>query len=329
MSKTAGLGVIGVSAAILLAVGLAGISAGADAPASQAAPESQPFGGAVLAYVNGKPIMMARLHDLLVKAHGLELAQQLVADELVGQEAAKQGLDASDQEIDAESEATARRMFQGIDDKAQLMNLLEQIMAQRKISPEHWRMVMRRQVLLAKLARPKVKVTDDMLRDEFNEQYGRKVVVRHIQTATLGEAQEVLLELTTGADFAALAEKVSKNPSASEGGLLPPIGARSPGLPPAIRDAALAMKKVGEVSEPVQASAAFHILKVEKFIEPQNTRFQDVKDSLEKAVFQRELVRQQQQIMLDLIGKGQLEGGIRFVDPLIKEQADKAAGRQP
>jgi len=278
----------------------------------------------VMAYVNGRPIRMSQLYDLLVRSQGLQTAHQLVADELVRQAAAEKDITVNDQEVNAESDRTLEELFGQIKQTDQRERLLDQLLAQRGISYAQWRMIMRRNAMLRKLVAPQVTVSDEELAEEFGRQYGRKVRVRHIQTASLTAAQEAIQKLKAGADFAELARQISVNPSAANDGLLPMIGADSRMVPPAIREAALAMKQVGEITSPIQVETAFHILKLEEVIEPQNVDFSKVRDELAETVRNRRLRSEQQRLLQELIQSAQDSGTVRYVDPVLKAQAQEA-----
>lgn len=308
-------------------------------PASPAAASTRPSptsatttsrpGAEVIVTVNGQPIYRDRLNDLLLRTHGLSMAQQLIAMELVNQAAARENLTASEAETKAEEDQTLLELFGPSIQADQREQLFEQLLTERKISHEQWEMTLRRNVLLAKLAEPGITVTDQQLRQEFEGEYGRKVEVRHIQCESLTAAQEILTKLGEGADFAELAAKQSTNPTGRDGGLLPPIGANSSLVPPALRQAAMAMKNVGEVSQPIQIGTALHILRLERVIDPLDVRFEDVKDKLTAAVRRRATRRSQQQILLDLIQSAQKEGRIQYVDPILKAKAAEAQGEAP
>ncbi len=290
-------------------------------PVATSAPTSAP---AVMATVSGRPIYMSDLHDLLVRTHGVSMAYQLVAGELVHQAAEANHVSASDREVQEESDRTLAEMFGQVARGDQREQLLNEWMRQRGMSFKQWQMIMLRNVLLRKLAEPRVNVSDEDLAKEFGRQYGRKVQVRHIQTDSLASAQEALKKLEKGADFAELARKMSVNPSAADGGLLPPIGQDSRTLPPALTEAALAMKHVGETTDPIQVETSFHILMLEKIIEPQNVKFADVKDKLIQDVRRRRLRSESQKLLGELIQAAQNDHRIQYVDPVLRAQVQAA-----
>jgi len=284
------------------------------------APKPAPRPGAeVMAYVNDRPIYMAELTELLITGHGIALAQQLVANELVSQQAAKQGIAVTKEELDAEHTKTLRNMFGNVSDPNQQERLLDQLLARNHVSEPQWQLTMRRNALLAKLAVKQVVVGEEDLRAEFDRRYERKVEVQHIQTASLADAQKVLRELASGEDFTAMVAKYSTGPSAKNGGMLAPFGVKDTGTPPAIRDAGLALRKIGEVSDPIQIGTAFHVIKLIRTIEPKDVKYETVKAALLEPVRARKIKALQQDILQILIRGGR----VQYVHPVLKEQAEK------
>ena len=289
------------------------------APASAPAPITLPpdYTG-LMAYVNGQPVAMDALLDLLVQGYGLTASQQVIATELVRQEAAKENITVTDDETAQMTDRTLQEMFPSVSEADQRQRLLEQLLVRNHVSRRQWDLTMRRNVMLDKLVQPAIQITDEILREELANQYGRRVVVRHIETASLTDAQNLLRELRDNkADFAALAQKHSLNATGKTGGLLPPVTENSAGIPPVIRDVALKMKTIGEISDPIQAGTAFHILKLEEIQEPQNVTFEEVKDKLARDYRQRQSRQLMQKLLQDLIVKAKIE----YVKPILRSQA--------
>jgi len=143
--------------------------------------------------------------------------------------------------------------------------------------------------------------------------------VQHIQAATLSDAQKVLRELASGEKFSRLVAKYSIGPSAKDGGMLAPFGAKSTGTPPALREAGLAMRKIGEVSDPIQIGTAFHVIKLVRIIDPQDVKFDDVKAKLHAAVRKRKLAALQQD-MLQILIRG---AKVQYVEPTLKAKTEE------
>ncbi len=288
--------------------------------------DKQPVTG-VMATVNGEPLDMADLNRALIRAYGGQVAQQLIANEVVRQAVYKRGLKVSEDDVTAENERTLERMFGGVTGDAQREQLLEQLLVRRGIPRQQWEMTMWRNAALRKMAANRVEITEAELREEFEEQFGRKVLVRHIQTASLADAQMVLERLKSDeADFAELARRFSTNASAQEGGLLPPIGVKAVGLPPAIRDVALSLKRPGEITDPVQVGTTFHILKLERILPPEGADFDDVRDRLAADLREKEIRILQQRVLAELIDQADIE----IVNPVLKSsQRDSLGEIQP
>ena len=278
----------------------------------------------VMAYVDSKPIYMNELYDVLVEAYGMPVAQQLVATALVEHLAASQGItEVTPEQIQAESDRTLLELFPQVTNPAQREQLLSQMLQQRGMIPRQWTAVMHRNVLLRQMAAKNVTITEQDLRAEYEQEYGRQVQVRHIELATLQAAQDALKRAREGADFAQLAIELSTSPTAQEGGLIPPIGPRSP-ISPALRDAALAMTEVGQISEPVQSGTVFHIMKLEKVILPHSVPFEQVREQMQQRLMQDRLRGEQRRIIETLIDEAQQNNRIQFVNPVLAGQAKRA-----
>jgi len=278
-------------------------------PAVPVDPKTNPQGAsAVMAMVNGKPIYMSRLHEVLIDAHGMEMAWQLIATEVVRQELQRKRFSIAAGDVLAENDSSLKEVFGEGFNPVEREKLLGQLLGKRGISRRQWDLTITRNAMLRKLAEPRVKVTDKDLKAQFAEQFGRRVVARHIQTESLAQAQMVLTKLREPkADFAQIAWKYSRNRTAKKGGKLPAIGALTPPeIPTALRKAALAMEKVGQISQPIQVGSVYHILLLEKVISPRTEKFEAVKDKLRATIRTRRVNMIRQQILRDLLAKAKI-----------------------
>lgn len=276
--------------------------------------------GAVMAQVNGRPVLMRELNEILVMSYGRPVAQQLVGLELARQAAAKKGLAVTEKEVDAEHVRTLHEMFRRLGPAGRFEEHLDQFLAQKNMSRSLWRVIMRRNALLRKLAPTGAPVSEADLRVEFGRRYGRKVVVRHVQAATLEDAQKVKELAGKGLDFTLLVTRYSTHESRKNGGLLPPIGPGTTQLTPALRQVALAMRKIGEISNPVQAGTKWHVLKLEKILEPKGVQFADVKDKIAASIREQRVRIFQNRMLQGLIARAK----IQYVNPILKAQEAKA-----
>ena len=290
----------------------------ASKPASR--PAKHPAAASVMAYVNGQSVPMARLNDVLVRAYGMPIAQQIVAMELARQAVAKKGLSITEKDVDEDHKRTLEQMFSKLDAGGSHEQFLDRFLAQKNMSRGLWRVIMERNALLRKLAPTDIKIPEAEIREQFGIVYDRKVVVRHIQTATLEEARNIKKLASVGGDFAQLAVRHSTHESGKSGGLLPPIGKSTVQISPALRDVALSMTKIGEISDAVQTGTAYHILKLERTIEPKNVKYADVKDKLAESLKEQNIRIFQNRMLQQLIA----EAKVRYVNQILNSQDDKA-----
>jgi len=295
----------------------------ADLSPGPAEPTTQSAGAAVMAYVNGKPIPMDRLIDLLVRGPGMAYARQLVQREVVRQEMERKKVVLTEADVRAETERIFKAMIPQIDTPQQREQVLARLLAQKQVSRKQWLLGVRLGAALRKLAEPQVRTSEEMLQAEFARRYGQQVQVRQIEVESLAKARKILEQLADGGDFAKLAWKHSLSESSRRGGLIDPIGPKTKGIPTAIHQTALSLKKAGEISEPIQVGTTFHILRLERVIEPENVRFEDVKDKIEADV-RENLLHHQRGLILERLFR---EARIEYVAPLLKRLA--AQGKQP
>jgi len=291
-------------------------------PSAQADAAPKP----ALARVNGRAIYMQQLHEVLVANFGMPLADQLVANEVVAQEAVAQGLTASEAEIERETDrALARLSPQQVTDPAQREALLEQILQQRGLPREMWHAAMKRNVLLRKMAEGRVSISEDDLREQFERHFGRKVKIRLLEVPTLAAAQEALRALEDGDDFVALVRQHSTHASQANDGLLAPISAASVDISPAIRQAAVALAEIGQISNPVRTGTHYYLLQLVEIVPMQEADYAVVRDQLREAVRRRQIDEFRRTILRDLLRNAD----IVFVDPTLRRQAARRSADGP
>ncbi len=289
----------------------------AEAPATEPAPvpaEQE----AVMAYINGKPIYMAPLIDMVVASQGMEAAQHLIASELVRQASAGKGIIVTDEEIKEEHDKTINRMFANIEDTAQQENMLARMLRQRGMSKEQWDVTMHRNVLLTKLVLPDVEVSDEEVANLYEGKYGRKLVARHILSNTAADAQVAIDRVKNGESFEVVMKEVSKSPRAAQGGLLPPVGAQSKNIPGPLKDAILALEAVGDMSDAVMLQNRFYVLYLDSIVKAQDVKLEDVKEELVGEITEGKLGTARQKKLGDMIKDAEVE----YVNPILKEKQD-------
>src|SRR5699024_8612759 len=121
-------------------------------------------------------------------------------------------------------------------------------------------------LLREEVAKEDVEISDEEVEEQYNL-LNKEIEAQHILVEDEETANEVKQKLDEGEDFAALAEEYSTDEANAEsGGELGyfPVGVTAnpeQKMDPAFEEAVLDMEE-GEVSDPVQTSFGFHIVKV-------------------------------------------------------------------
>lgn len=283
--------------------------------------------GDAVAVVNGHPIARVDLFDALIDAYGVQVLQQLIVLDLARQETARRKIRVTSGDVEREFQESVERIAQeaGLDPRrsseAQRMKALETLLEQKSISMAEFRLSMARNAHLRKLVEQDLRLDEPTLREEFSRTYGERVLVRHIQVSfddgrTLNE---VVTHLSRGEDFAELARRLSQNAdTAPRGGLMEPFGFDDESIPAALRDGAFALRP-GEISTPIRAGQMMHVLKLERRIPPDNVRFEDVRDEVERNMRERALPRR----MADLAGELFRQARIQVIDPRLRDRYEE------
>ena len=275
----------------------------------------------VIAQIPGSTITLGQLDRPLIEGYGLNLLLNMVQLELAKQDAQRQGIVVSQQDIDTEREQTMARLFKDAD-KSEYDQLFDQFLQQQRISRPEFEIVMETNAYLRKIAEPQLKgkVTEENVKEAFNQMYGETVQVRHIQCANMTEILEAKRRLAEGQTFERVAQDVSRNQrTAALGGELPPFSRATAGYPQAFKDTAFALK-VGEISDPVQADGAFHLIKLERRIQPKAVEFDKVKQSVRSDLEDR-LEQAAIKQMRAQLAQQTLES-IKIEDPTLKAEFD-------
>lgn len=296
------------------------------APASQSAeaPKEQPPTGRPIAFVNDAPIDRAVLVQLLLEGRGLNLLQQMMLREAARQEAGRQGLAATPEDVNHEYDLTLQAArYDGKDVEkltpARRDQLIEEWTRSRGVTRQELAVAMERQAHLRKLAQGRVKISGEMLQQEYKRAHGEKVEVRHIQLAASRAWEQVKQRLDNGEDFAVLVRDYSQNVlSREKNGLLPPFSADDSTVPAAFAKAAFALE-VGQVSNPIEVEGSFHVLKLERRIPPDNVSFEQAREELQENLLARLVAQEMDRLAGELLMRAKL----RIEDPTLREQYKK------
>ncbi|MFH0983094.1 MAG: peptidylprolyl isomerase [Planctomycetota bacterium] len=295
-------------------------------PRPDPAPEAaSPAGsGAVLAIVDGRPVTRERVVEMLLRGHGVGVLEQIIVLDAAQREAAVRGLTVSGADIEAEYDRALHRLLSPLpaDEEAPLdreagERVLERILSSRNVSRAEYMLGMQRNAYLRKIVTHEMQFTEAQLETEFERAYGARVKVRHLQVATLAEAEQMEKRLADeGADFAALAEHYSANPNtAPSGGLLRVFSQNDEDVPDLMRNTAFALEP-GQHSAPLRIGEWFHILKVEERYPPGDLASAEVRDEVEQRLRERLTEPAMQQLHQTLLQQARVE----ILDPVLAEE---------
>ena len=284
----------------------------------------------VIAYVNHRPISRARVVDLLLAGHGVGILEQIVVLEQAKRMAAEQGIEVSRAEIDAEFDRSLRNLVSPLRaadeetsfDREEAEGMLDEILARRNISRAECLAVVTRNAYLRAIVDANLTFSDDQLGEEYLRSFSRRVAIRHIQFASLSEAERIRRLLDAGEDFAAIAQTYSANlRTGPGGGRLRPFAQNDADVPAALREAAFGLE-VGEVSAPIRVDDWYHIIQVERFELAETRTAEEMKPELEIRLRQRLTAPAMETLYRNLFNRAD----IRIID---KPLADEFKRKHP
>jgi foldase protein PrsA len=289
----------------------------------------------VIATVQGDKITRRDLDPVLMEGYGLNVLLTLVQLDLAEQEATRQHLTVTPQDIASEREITMqnlRHATEAVDSTGQPTTepenltagqedqLLDQILQQQHVSRAEFNVILQINANLRKIAEPKVEasLTEDRVRAQFDATYGEKALVHYIQCNSMTEVTEVRRELAAGKSFEDVARERSVDRlTGPAGGALPPFSRQDPHYPPEIKDVVFDLKP-GEVSDPVQHGQFIYIFKLIQKIPPAHARFEDYKADVKKDLY-NQTVMAAMKLMRDELAREAM-ASLRIKDPVLQQQ---------
>ncbi|HHY47450.1 MAG TPA: foldase [Firmicutes bacterium] len=247
-----------------------------------------------VAKVNNRSITWQSFYDNLVKQGGKQVLTAMIREELIRQAAAKEGIQVSKADVDAEI-ADLEKQFGSAGG-------LDMVLAQYGMSRADLENQVRTNLMLEKLATKDVKVTEDELKKYYEEHKSdyrepEKIKARHILVPDEKQAKEILAKLNEGADFVQLAKEKSTDPGTKDKG--GDLGYFTRGtMDPAFDKAAFSLK-VGETSGVVKSAYGYHIIRVEDRKPEKQLTLDEVRDKVERQV-KRQKAKPSQEVLAEI-----------------------------
>ena len=270
------------------ALGLARLpySVAEDAKATPAAQKQEPSDSDVLAIVNGERITRRQVADQLMVFYGRVALNWFIDATLIEQEAKKDGVTVSPEEVKAgvEKEFDQLMAQYRLKSRDELAAFAKRQGDSLEAMRERRGRTLRRDLLAEKLLRKRVTVTPEEIQDRYDKKYGPRVEAQQIVVATKKEADDLVQKIRDGADFAILARELSLDTaSKGSGGRLPPQPSDSD------LGRAMAEMKEGDVSDPVPIGDRYHILKVNKRLNSEEKKLSDVEGEIREALMNEKM----------------------------------------
>lgn len=240
------------------------------------------------------------LYEEMKSLYGDTVIQQLVEKKLL-----ENKYDVSNDEIEEEFEKVKEQF--GSDEEFEMALMQNGFQSADQLKEE-----IRFNLLRQKAVTDGIEVTDEKLQEFYDENPDMFVEVeaRHILVEDEDKANEVIEKLNNGENFEDLVTEYSTDTgSVAEGGSVGTVTTDSP-LVPEFIDAALKLNE-GEVSDPVESTYGFHIIKADSRTE---MSFDDNRDEIEEKYLQQN-ARPYEEVREELFR----EANIKVIDDQFEE----------
>jgi len=246
----------------------------------------------VVAYIyNGIPITREELGEFLIARGGYQKLELLVNKRIIEIEAARRNLTVTPEEVQAALNENLRTL--GISKEDFINKVLPHY---GKTLYEWTEDVIKPRLLLTKMCRDRIKVSEEDLRRAFENKYGERRQAKIIlwRPGELKVAQKQWDEARrSDEDFDRIARMQADPNLAAACGLVAPIGrfawVDSEGKSDAVEKMLFSLKE-GEISQLFQTPAGIMCIKCVKIIPPDsNVKLEQVREELEKDIFDKKL----------------------------------------
>lgn len=138
--------------------------------------------------------------------------------------------------------------------------------------------------------------------------------------AARARAEEARKRLAAGDDFATVAREYSDDPTTKDkGGALPFVSRKK--LAPDYAKAVFALSKVGEISTPIKAPLAYHVVRLEERHAERTRSFDEVRDSIIEKLRQKYIAEQRDALVASVHRDPDLQINQPAIDALVNPVA--------
>jgi len=134
--------------------------------------------------------------------------------------------------------------------------------------------------------------------------------------AALARAKEARRRIVAGEDFAKVAREYSDDPTTRDkGGALPFVPRER--LAKAYADGVFALTHVGEISQPIKAPSAYHVVRLDERRPPRQLTFDEVRDGILQKLRQRYVEDEREARIKEINTDASLEVNQPAIDALV------------
>lgn len=248
---------------------------------------------------------------VLFEASGGQALAERLLDQAISQRLQQRSIAVTPDMIRAEQQYLLRSLHA---DANQAQRLLDEIRQRRGLGEMRFTALLARNAGMRALVKDQVQVSDVAVQQAHEFEHGVRYELRLITTETLSAAADAVRRIKGGESFIDVAVKVSTDESRSQGGLLSPISPVDPTYPGSVRSAMVKLTP-GQVSDPVALDRGFAILRLERKIEADGIRFDDVKEDLTARVR-----RQAEAMMMERLARQLIaEADVTVLEPALQK----------
>ncbi|MDX1964362.1 MAG: peptidylprolyl isomerase [Pirellulales bacterium] len=281
----------------------------------------------IVANINGEEISREELASACVQRFGKPVIESMINKQLIARYCAQQKIQVTDQDVAVEIDRLARKFRMTSEDYLKMLKQERGIQAEQYASEIVWPTL-----ALRRLAAQKITPTEAEIDQAIEAQYGEAIKTRIIICNDQATAQQVWQQARQNPDdFGALARKHSQDPSASVGGLIPPI--RHHLGEPVLEEAAFSLNESDRVvselltldlptPEGTTPVRQFAILKYEGRLKPVPIQREQVAAQIRDGIVDKKLREEAARIFEALEQQAQADRAIVNVanDPRLKQQ---------
>lgn len=260
----------------------------------------------VVAVVNGDEITQKEFIESAVSGGGAHLLDQLILEKIIQQKAEQENVTISDKELD--------HKFNEFKEQIPSEDMFENYLEQQGLSEDVFLEQMKTDLLLEKLFEPNIKVSDEEVRqyfDENKEQFNEpeQVKAKQIVVESEEEARKAYKRLKDGEDFSKVTQDVSIDQQTRDNG--GDLGSVPKGrlavIDPELEEKVFALKK-GEFIEPFETQTGFYIVQVDEKIAAKKATFNDeIAKEIREELKQRKLYEKMPEWIEDLRREADVE----------------------